>query len=164
MDAVVSTFHIEWKLIVVQLVNFAIVFFVLYRYALKPLAQLMNDRKKTISQGVEDAATNAVLVAQTKALFDEEKVKAQEQARQLLNTMKKEIEEKRVAMLTESHEHAAKILADTRTQLEQEKNMLIKEAHNAIADLVVQSTQKVLEDLPPSIDEALIHKAIKELY
>ncbi|MEO5645899.1 MAG: F0F1 ATP synthase subunit B [Candidatus Paceibacterota bacterium] len=163
MDAVVSTFHIEWKLIVVQLVNFAIVFFVLYRYALKPLAALMNDRKKTISQGVADAAINAVLVEQTKALFEQEKIKAQEQAQQLMHAMKKEIDEKRATLLADSHEQAEKILADTRAQLEQEKNKLIKEAHNAIADLVIQSTKKVLEDIPHTVDEALLHKAVKEL-
>jgi F-type H+-transporting ATPase subunit b len=163
VDAVVSTFHIDWKLIIVQLVNFAIVFFVLYRYALKPLAALMNDRKNTISKGVEDAATNAALVEQTKALFDQEKTKAQEQAQQLMHAMKKEIEEKRVAMLAESREQSEKILADTRIQLEQEKNTLIKEAHNAIAILVVQSTQKVLENLPHGLDDALIQKAVKEL-
>lgn len=163
MEAVVSTFHIEWKLIVVQLVNFAIVFFVLYRYALKPLATLLQERKSTISKGVEDAATNAKLVEETRALFEQEKVKAQEEAQKILSTMLKEIEEKRTALLAQTHQQAEKLLEDTRIQLEQERTMLITEAKNAIAGLVVQGTQKILEDLPDGTNDALIQKAIKEL-
>jgi F-type H+-transporting ATPase subunit b len=162
VEGVIGTFHIEWKLIVIQLVNFAIVFFVLYRYALKPLATLMNDRKKTISQGVSDAATNAALVEQTKALFHEEKAKAQEEAQHLLHEMKADIEQKRSAMIAESRQQAQKILEDTRVQLEQEKNTIIKEAHNAIAGLVLQSTEKVLRGLPNEVGEALVQKAVQE--
>jgi F-type H+-transporting ATPase subunit b len=163
VNAVISTFHIDWRLIIVQLINFAIVFFVLYRYALKPLAALMNDRKNTISKGVEDAAINAALVQQTQALFEQEKTKAQEQAQQLMQSMKKEIEEKRSALLAESREQAEKILADTHVQLEQEKNTLIKEAHNAIAGLVLQGTQKVMQGLPDNVKNALLDQSIKEL-
>lgn len=143
--------------------NFAIVFFVLYRYALKPLAALMNDRKKTIAQGVTDAVTNAALVEQTRALFDQEKAKAQEAAQQLLHAMKAEIEEKRLALIADTHAQAEKLIADTRMQLEQEKVTIIQEARAAIGGLVVQSTEKVMQNLPANVKEALLEQAIKDL-
>lgn len=143
--------------------NFAIVFFVLYRYALKPLAALMNDRKQTIAQGVTDAVTNAALVEQTRALFDQEKAKAQEAAQQLLHSMKAEIEEKRLALIADTHAQAEKLIDDTRIQLEQEKATIIQEARAAIGGLVVQSTEKVMQSLPANVKEALLEQAIKDL-
>ena len=163
MDAVVSTFHVDLKLIVIQLVNFAIVFFVLYRYALKPLATLMNDRKKTIAQGVDDATTNAALVEQTKKLFEQESIKAREEAQHLLHTMKQDIEAKRVALIADAHEQSEKVLADTRKQLEQEKISLVNEARKDIAALVVQSTEKILGAVSKELDSSLIDQSLHDL-
>jgi len=163
VDAVVSTFHVDLKLIVIQLVNFAIVFFVLYRYALKPLATLMNDRKKTIAQGVDDATTNAALVEQTKKLFEQESIKAREEAQHLLHTMKQDIEAKRVALIADAHEQSEKVLADTRKQLEQEKISLVNEARKDIAALVVQSTEKILGAVSKELDSSLIDQSLHDL-
>ncbi len=41
MESIISTFHIDWKIIIAQAVNFAVVFIVLYIFALKPLSKLM---------------------------------------------------------------------------------------------------------------------------
>ena len=55
MDSIISTFHIDWKIIIAQAINFVIVFAVLYFYALKPLSKLMKERSEKISQGLDDA-------------------------------------------------------------------------------------------------------------
>ena len=55
MDSLISTFHIDWHLIVAQLVNFAVVILVLWRFALKPLGKLMDERGQTIAGGLENA-------------------------------------------------------------------------------------------------------------
>ena len=74
MDSLISTFHIDWHLIVAQAVNFAIVFAVLYWFALKPLGKLMEERKETIEKGLADAKSNAQLLANTeKEYADAEK-------------------------------------------------------------------------------------------
>ena len=54
MDSLISTFHIDWHLIVAQLVNFAVVILVLWRFALKPLGKLMDERGQTIAGGLEN--------------------------------------------------------------------------------------------------------------
>ena len=54
MDSIINTFHIDWKIIIAQAVNFGIVFVVLYIFALKPLNKLMAERAEKIKKGVED--------------------------------------------------------------------------------------------------------------
>ena len=55
MDSIISTFHIDWKIIIAQMINFGVVFVVLYIYALKPLGKLMKERREKIETGIEDA-------------------------------------------------------------------------------------------------------------
>ena len=62
MESIISTFHIDWKIIIAQVINFAIVFVVLYIFALKPLSKLMKERSEKIAKGIDDAKTNAKLL------------------------------------------------------------------------------------------------------
>ncbi len=55
MDSLVETFHLDVKLLIAQVINFAIVFLVLYYFALKPLLNVMNDRSAKIEKSLEDA-------------------------------------------------------------------------------------------------------------
>lgn len=46
---------VDLKILFAQLVNFAILFFVLYKFAYKPLLKLIDDRKDMIEDGVLNA-------------------------------------------------------------------------------------------------------------
>ena len=76
MESIISTFHIDWKIIIAQAFNFGIVFTVLYIFALKPLNKLMAERALKISKGVEDAKLNADTLLATRAEYEEVITKA----------------------------------------------------------------------------------------
>ena len=80
MESIISTFHIDWKIIIAQAINFGVVFVVLYIFALKPLSKLMAERSEKIARGMDDAKTNATLLEKTKAEYDEVLVKARAEA------------------------------------------------------------------------------------
>ena len=52
MDSLITTFHIDWKIVIAQVINFGIVFAVLYFFALKPLSKLMKEREDIISKAI----------------------------------------------------------------------------------------------------------------
>ena len=62
MDSLITTFHIDWKIIIAQAINFLIVFLVLYFFAIKPLKKLMAERVDKISKGLTDATSNALVL------------------------------------------------------------------------------------------------------
>ena len=76
MESIVSTFHIDWKIIIAQAVNFGIVFTVLYIFALKPLSKLMSERSERIAKGVNDAKENAVVLEKTRVEYEQALSKA----------------------------------------------------------------------------------------
>ena len=55
MEELIQTFHIDWKLLIAQLINFAIVLFVLWKFAIKPLSKTMDKRTNDIEKSIDDA-------------------------------------------------------------------------------------------------------------
>ena len=55
MDSIISTFHIDYKLMLAQLVNFGIIVGVLWYFVFKPLAAKMTERTKTIEKSLAEA-------------------------------------------------------------------------------------------------------------
>ena len=66
MDSIIATFHIDWKIIIAQVLNFGVVFGVLYLFALKPLMKVMRERTEKIEKGIKDAKENAEVLNNTK--------------------------------------------------------------------------------------------------
>ena len=163
MEALTGIFHIDWKLILAQLVNFGVVFFVLYRFALKPLGKLMNERSETIAKGVADASTHAALVTEAKALYDAELIRARKESAHMIEVMKKEVAQERTTLLAAAKHEAEAILEEQKADLEREKQAMIAEAKTEISTLVVRATSKVLNKEAAVVDNALIEEAIRTL-
>ena len=75
MESIIATFHIDWKIIIAQAVNFGIVFAVLYVYALKPLAKLMEERSQKINKGVIDAKESNELLKKATEEYEKNTIK-----------------------------------------------------------------------------------------
>lgn len=164
MDSLISTFNLDWKIIIAQLVNFAIVFFVLYKYALKPLSTLMSERKKTIEQGLMDARLSAQKIEEVSTLYNKELAQAQIESQKLLQEMKQEIETKREDLINKAHLEAEKIIKDGQISLENQKNKMIHEAKKEVGIIVGKALENILSDsLDSETKNKLVKKAISEI-
>ena len=160
MESIISTFHIDWKIILAQAVNFGIVLLVFYLFAYKPLRKLMQNRSDRIAGGVLDAKRNAELLAQTKKEYDDMLAQARTEAQKIFESSKREAENKRAEMIENAKKEVSGIIEKGRETLENDKRTLVSEARREIVDLTVTFTEKVLGEKPArGYDE----KAIKEL-
>ena len=107
MESIISTFHIDWKIIIAQAINFAVVFVVLYIFALKPLSKLMAERSEKIAKGIDDAKTNEKLLSETREEYEAALVKARSEANKIFQDGKKEAEAKKALMLEEAKKEVA---------------------------------------------------------
>jgi len=160
MDSFISTFHIDWKIIIAQVINFGIVFFVLYFLALKPLKKLMAERTERIEKGLEDAKTNDILLNQTKEEYNSVLNKARSEAHEIFQEGKKEAENKKSEMLENAKIEVTKMIESGKRTLESEKNKMVEEAKGEIVSLVVKATEKLLESNP---DEKFDQKSIDKI-
>ena len=144
MNEFLQTFHIDWMLMLAQVINFGLVFLALYLLAAKPLRKLIEDRTKEITTGLEDAKTNAELLKKTKKEYDEVLVKARVEANSIFESGKKEAEEKKTAMLEDAKKEVNSIIENGKKSLQVEKTKMVEDAKKEIVELIIKSTEKVI--------------------
>lgn len=162
MDSFIETFHIDWKIIIAQAVNFAVVLFVLNFLLIKPLKKMMKGRTETITGGLNDAKTNAELLKKTKEEYNEVIQKAREEAHTIFQEGKHDAEKKKTEMLEEARKEVETMITSGKKTLESEKTKMIEEAKVEIVSLVVSATEKLLESNPSEkFDEKILNQIKK---
>lgn len=160
MDSFITTFHIDWKIIVAQSINFIIVLGVLYFLIVKPLKQLMKERSANIEGGLNDAKANAILLANTKKEYDVIVSNARTEAHTIFQDGKKEAETKKAEMIENAKKEVDTMILNGKKVLESEKAKIIEEAKQEIVSLVVLATEKLLESHP---NEKFESKSVDQL-
>ena len=160
MESIISTFHIDWKIIIAQAINFGVVFTVLYIFALKPLSKLMAERSEKISKGIDDAKSNASLLKETNAKYEEALAKARAEADNIFKQGKKEAEDKRQMMLEDAKKEVSTMIEGGKKMLENEKVKMVEEAKKEIVNLTMLATEKLFSS---KADRNFDEKVTKEL-
>ena len=164
MDSIISTFHLDWQIMIAQLINFSIVVFVLWFFVFKPLGAKMTERTKTIEKSLEEAKAIAANLQQS----EEKKLAAiraaQEQGQQLINEARQLADSERQKSLAATQSEVKKIVEAGKVQLNQEKQNAILAVKKEAADLVVAATKKVLTDIiTQPIDEKLVAQSLAKI-
>jgi F-type H+-transporting ATPase subunit b len=113
MEELITTFHIDWKLMIAQVVNFGLVFAALYFIAAKPLSKLVKDRTKEITDGLDNAES-------AKRELANADIKKKEIIHEARNEAK--------GILVQSQGDGKKIIAEAKSKAEVEKEAIIKQA------------------------------------
>ncbi len=159
MDSIISTFHIDWKIIIAQAANFAVVFVVLYIFALKPLGKLMKERSEKIEKGITDAKANEKMLKDTSLKYEEILTKARVEADKIFQDGKKEGEKKKAEMLEDAKNQVSGIIEAGKKTLEADKAKMVNDAKAEIVSLVTAGMEKVSGVSAVSFDR----KAMEEL-
>jgi len=144
MESIISTFHIDWKIIIAQAVNFGVVFAVLYFFALKPLNKLMAERSEKIARGVNDAKTNAELLTATKEKYEAALAKARAEAQTIFQEGRKKADVKRAEMFEQAKMEVKTMIESGKKSLEAQKIKMVEEAKKEVVSLAVAATKKIL--------------------
>ena len=147
--------------LLVQIFNFAILFIVLRAWVYYPVLGLLEKRKKTIAQGLEDARIAAE--ARANAEKDAEKIiaKAQAEANEKIREAIDKAEAAKKKILQEAEAEAAKIHEDALASIEQEKERILANVRNQVATLAIAAAEKLVGE---SLDEKRQHALINEFF
>lgn len=141
MEALIGTFHIDWKLMVAQIVNFSIVFGVLFWFVIRPLSKTLKDRKIVIEQSLLDAQKNALLLKEAETAHDEEVSKGRAEAHELILEIKNTADEKRTELIAEAEKEVEKIINDGKRSIEEERHKIMDQMQKDVAELVIAATE-----------------------
>jgi len=146
MDSIISTFHIDWKIIIAQAVNFGIVFVVLYIYALKPLSKLMKEREEKIQRGINDAKKSDELLQKAAEEYKQNAIKLRHMAIEGQKELSKDLEQLRAENLNRIKADNDEWTRKRKEQMEIDKRALVEGAKSELASLAVLAAQKIMEE------------------
>ena len=164
MDALIETFHIDWKLVIAQLINFIIVLTVLYFFALKPITKIMRDRSKKVEKSLEQAKEIEVRLSETEENKERVINRAKKEALSVLENSKKQAKSDKDVFLIKTKKEVETIIIAGKEKLAQEKEKMIQEVKEEMADLVVESAKKIVggENIK-NIDKDMVIKTVKSI-
>ena len=161
---ILSSFHIDWKILIAQLVNFAIVVLVLWFFALKPLSAKMKERTDKIEKGLKEAEEIGQQLQKGEKERQEAFVAAKKEAQKIMQQAKEAAEKERVILSEKAAGQAQQILQEAQKQISREQKKAKEELKGEISGLVVAAAEKILrEKLDQEKDGKLAKKILQEL-
>lgn len=136
--------NIDFQQIFLHLLNFVILFAILYYLTYKPIKNFISKRQ-TYYEDLQKE-THAQLESAEKAgkEYAELKESARAEIQKEKERIYKELEEIYAQKTHQAKEEAARIIAAARDEGEKEKNMIVKSAQDEISQLVATATEKII--------------------
>jgi F-type H+-transporting ATPase subunit b len=143
MGETIQALGISWPKLIGQTINFAIVLFVLWRWAYRPVLALLEERRQKIAESIESAERIKAELAKAETTRMEIVNQANQQANQLIVEARSAAariyeQETQKAITT-----AEQIIAKSREATEQDRARMLEELRREIGRLVVETTAKV---------------------
>lgn len=145
----------------VQLINFAIIFIVIRTWVVVPVVGLLNKRRESIAQGLEDARIAAEARANAEKEAEKVLADAQIKANEVVRdaTTRAETAAKDIAAAAEGD--AAKIREVAQAEAEQEKVRVLGDLRGQVAALAMAAAQRLVGD---ALDEQRQRGLIAEFF
>jgi F-type H+-transporting ATPase subunit b len=147
--------------LLVQILNFAILFVVLRAWVYKPIEAMLEKRREAIAQGVEDARVAAEARANAEKEADHIIAEAHKQANEHVREASGRAEEVGKELRAEAEKEAAKVREAAMVEAEQAKAQALGELRGQIAALAISAAQKVIGE---SLDEKRQRSLIDEFF
>ncbi len=130
--------------LLVQTLNFAILFVILRVWVYKPVLGLLERRREAIAQGLEDARIAAE--ARENAEQDAEKILAEAQSRasDIVREATERAEQQGREIIAEAEAEAAKKRQEAMEEAEREKERVLADLRGQVASLAMAAAQKLI--------------------
>lgn len=155
---------VDWKLLLAQIANFAILLSVLTFFVYRPLLRVIDERRERIRKSMDDAGQ----IAHEKerlALAHEEALRAiDRECGALLERTKNDAERAKADILRATDLEAQAILARGREQLRTERAQSMRDMQKSLAAAILQVTENILErEFSPRDQERILTNVERSL-
>ena len=150
--------------LIAQLINFGIVLFVLWRFAYKPVLEMLETRRQKIAKSMDEAEQIKAELAETQAERDKVMAEANARAEKLIADAKEAAKQVGKAEGQRAVKQAEEIIRKAREATEADRERMMAELKAEIGRLVVETTAKVSGKVLTTEDQQrLIDETNKEL-
>ena len=164
IQQIAQSFGVDWPHLIAQMISFCIVCFLLYRFAYKPVLQMLEDRRQLIAQGLANAEKIKAELARTEAKRQDVMAQANVQARKFIDDARAAADRLLKQETQKATAAAEEIVVKARRATDQDYARMIAELKQEVGRLVVQTTTAVVGKILTGEDQRrLVEETAKQL-
>jgi len=146
-----------------QIVNFAILFGLLYLVAYRPIMRMIDERSRKIKESMEQTELIKEQAAHAEQEAEQRIEAASKEGQEVIARAIRTGEEVRQQSQQEARQEAETLVARARTEIQRERDEAIGELRKEFADLTMMAAEKVIErSLDKKAHRQLIDKVLEE--
>ncbi len=154
---------INLPVLIVQVINFAILFGLLYLVAYKPIMRMLDERSRKVKESMEQTEYIKEQAAKAEQEAAKRIAEAGKEGKKIIAQAVKAGEETRQEVRQEAEKEAEKLIAMSQVEIQQERDEAVGELRKAFADLTVLAAGKVIDrSLDKEEHRQLIDQVLEE--
>lgn len=160
----ITALGLDLRILLAQLVNFAILIFVLWRFAYKPVFNILEERRKKVEKGIEDSEEASRRLSEADIHKKQVIAEARQEANNIIEEAKKKAEVRYQEIIAKSHSDIQIIIDDEKEKIALERSNAMRDVKAEATEMISLALSKILEEkLDEKKDAELIARAVKKL-
>lgn len=149
---------------IAQLCATAILFFLMYKLAYKPIKKIMDTRSEYEQSRLNDANNLKKEYEDLHALAEKEISEAKNKAKKIVSEAQDEGNKVKNNLIDEGKQKSQQIIEEAQNNITLQKNKMLDEMHGEIVDVALSAAEKILQTkLDSKEDKDSINEFIKEV-
>ncbi len=144
MEQIIDTFGIDWKILIIQIVNFCILLGILWYVLYRPLVGLIESRRAQIIKGVADAERADTALRDADSKKSDIISRASVEAEKIVASAREAGKTKEADILKEGQNKYDRLMVEANMKSEEIKRGALEESKEEIARLIVLGVEKTL--------------------
>lgn len=144
MGEIIAVFGVDWRLLLIQAVNFGLLLLVLWYFLYRPVVKMIGKRQEKITQGVHAAEQAEKEFQRTEEKRRQILTRASAEAEETLQSAISHAKARETEILEEARKRSEEALSDAKAKAEEHKRRMLEESREEIARMVVLGVEKVL--------------------
>ncbi len=145
MDQILTTFGIDWRLLLINAINFGLLLLGLWYFLYTPMMRMLEERRTKVTQGVKDAEAAAAQLSEVETTRKQTLAEAGKEADEIIARARAAGSEKGKEIMNAAEAASARLLKDAEGQAKDMKEKALEESKREVAKLVVLGIEKTLQ-------------------
>jgi F-type H+-transporting ATPase subunit b len=146
MSELFAAFGVDWKLLLIQAVNFGLLLAALSYFLYRPLMRIIDERRETVAAGVRKAEEADRKLSDAAREKDTMIGNAAREAEGIVANARTRADEKGSEIVRAAEARAAAELNDARARAEEARNAAMRESQQEIARAALLAAEKILRE------------------
>lgn len=144
MSAVFAAFGIDWRILLINSINFGVLLLALWYFLYGPLTSMLAQRRNKVAEGVRNAEEAGVKLREIEEAKSGILAAAGTEADDLLKKARASAQEKERALVASAEAAAARTTTEAESRAAELKAQALEESKQEVAKLVVLGVERVL--------------------